>query len=64
MSGQVRKFNYGVEDDRFYIEYQMGNIYLVKDKLKGEDYVLDNIDSDTTPEDLLKMLYDELEDEE
>ena len=64
MSGQVRKFNYGIEDDRFYIEYQMGNIYLVKDKLKREDYVLDNIDSDTTPEDLLQMLYDQLEDEE
>jgi hypothetical protein len=36
----------------------------VKDKLKGEDYVLDNIDCDTTPSDLLQMLYDQLEDEE
>ncbi len=64
MSGQVRKFNYGIEDDRFYIEYQVGNIYLVRDKLKGEDYILDNIDCDTTPSDLLQIMYEKLEDEE
>lgn len=64
MSEQVRKFNYGVEDDRFIITYEINNIYSVVDKLTGDEYVLDNIDCDTTPTDLLQMLYDQLEDKE
>ena len=61
MSGQVRKFNYGIEDDRFYIQYQeQTNTYLVRDKLKESETVLDNVDCDTTPSDLLYMLYEDL----
>ena len=64
MSGQVRKFNYGIEDDRFYIQYQeQTNTYLVKDKIKESETILDNVDCDTTPSDLLYMLYEELEED-
>lgn len=64
MSGQVRKFNYGIEDDRFYIQYQeQTNTYLVRDKLKESETVLDNVDCDTTPSDLLYMLYEDLEED-
>lgn len=64
MSDQVRKFNYGIEDDRFYIQYQeQTNTYLVKDKIKESETVLDNVDCDTTPSDLLYMLYEDLEED-
>lgn len=64
MLGQVRKFNYGIEDDRFYIQYQeQTNTYLVRDKIKESETVLDNVDCDTTPSDLLYMLYEDLEED-
>jgi hypothetical protein len=64
MSDQVRKFNYGIEDDRFYIQYQeQTNTYLVKDKVKESETILDNVDCDTTPSDLLYMLYEDLEED-
>lgn len=64
MSDQVRKFNYGIEDDRFYIQYQeQTNTYLVKDKIKESETILDNVDCDTTPSDLLYMLYEDLEED-
>ena len=55
----IRKFDYGVEDERFIITYKVDNIYSVVDKLNGTNYILDNVDCDTTPTDLLQMLYDE-----
>lgn len=63
-TNNLRRFNYGVEDDRFIVEYQMGDIYVLTDKQTGEEFILDNIDSDTTPTDILQMWYEKLEDEE
>lgn len=63
-TNNLRHFNYGVEDDRFIVEYQMGDIYVLTDKQTGEEFILDNIDSDTTSTDILQMWYEKLEDEE
>jgi hypothetical protein len=54
-TNNLRHFYYGVEDDRFIVEYQMGDIYVLTDKQTGEEFILDNIDSDTTPTDILQM---------
>lgn len=63
MIDNLRKFDYGVEDERFIITYEVDNIYSVVDKLNGTNYIIDNVDCDMTPTDLLQMLYDQLEDE-
>ena len=60
----LRHFDYGVEDDRFIIEWMFGTVYTITDKLENKKFVVDNIDSDTTPTDILQMWYDKLEDEE
>ena len=60
----LRHFNYGVEDDQFIIEWMFGTVYTITDKLNDKKFVVDNIDCDTTPTDILEMWYDKLEDEE
>lgn len=60
----LRHFNYGVEDDRFIIEWMSGTVYTITDKLKDKKFVVDNIDCDTSPIQLLQMWYERLEDEE
>ncbi len=57
-------FDYSIEDDRFIIEYNVGGIYTVVDKLKGEEFIMDNVDADTSLKDLLQMLHDHAQDEE
>ena len=57
-----RNFNYGVEDDNFIITYIEGNSYSIKCKLTDIEYVIDNVDCDTTPNDLLDMIYEQVED--
>lgn len=60
----LRHFDYGVEDDRFIIEWICGTIYTITDKLEDKKFVVDNIDCDTSPIQLLQMWYERLEDEE
>lgn len=57
-------FDYSIEDERFSIEYNVGGIYTVVDKKTGEEFIIDNVDADTSLEDLLQMLHDQTEDEE
>ena len=57
-----RNFNYGVEDDNFIVKYIEGNSYSIKCKLTNTEYVVDNVDCDTTPNDLLDMIYEQVED--
>ena len=63
-TNNLRHFDYGVEDDRFVIEWMFGTVYTITDKLEDKKFVVDNIDCDTTPTQLLQMWYDKLEDEE
>lgn len=63
-TNNLRHFDYGVEDDRFVIEWMFGTVYTITDKLEDRKFVVDNIDSDTTPTDILQMWYEKLEDEE
>jgi hypothetical protein len=41
-----------------------GTVYTITDKLEDRKFVVDNIDCDTTPVQLLQMLYEKLEDKE
>ena len=52
---KLKHFDYGVEDDRFVIEWICGTIYTITDKLEDKKFVVDNIDCDTTPTQLLQM---------
>jgi hypothetical protein len=55
---------YSIEDDRFIIEYCLGGIYSVVDKLTKKEFILDNIDASSSLEDVLQLVYAQLEDEE
>jgi hypothetical protein len=55
---------YSIEDDRFIIEYCLGGIYSVVDKLTKEEFILDNIDASSSLKDVLQLVYAQLEDEE
>ena len=45
-----------IEDDRFIIEYNIGGIYVVTNKETGEEFIMDNVDADTSLKDLLYMV--------
>lgn len=47
---------YYIEDDRFIIEYNIGGIYVVTNKKTGEEFIMDNVDADTSLKDLLYMI--------
>lgn len=47
---------YYIEDDRFSIEYNVGGIYVVTNKETGEEFIMDNVDADTSLKDLLHMV--------
>ena len=47
---------YYIEDDRFLIEYTIGGIYVVTNKETGEEFIMDNVDADTSLKDLLYMV--------
>jgi hypothetical protein len=56
--------DYYIEDDRFLIEYNIGGIYVVTDKKTGEEFIMDNVDADTSLKDLLYMVHEFYGDEE
>jgi hypothetical protein len=56
--------DYYIEDDRFLIEYNIGGIYVVTDKKSGEEFIMDNVDADTSLKDLLYMVHEFYGDEE
>lgn len=60
----LRHFDYGVEDDRFIVEWMFGTVYTITDKLEDKKFVVDNIDCDTSPIQLLQMWHERLKDEE